>query len=355
MNKTTKKITWSVVGVIGVSGLAYIILGFFIIMIVLGGLGGASKNEEKERDSAFSGNGMHSCSPTGEINQTLWDSIFNDPAQSGKLSGKGDKIIELSEEKGIDPVLFASIAFHETMWGKSNAIVEKNNPGGLMGANGLMVFDTLDEGLESMARTLYNRIIVDGLVTIEKLGAVYAPIGADNDPNDLNSNWVPVTTRIAESLGGLVMNCEVLTDFTFDFDGDVSELRANIASSGTVWLGKPYVWGGGRTPASASRGEFDCSSFVHWVYKKNGIELGNMGSVSTETLKHMGKQIPISEIKVGDLIFWDTYKVDGHVGIYIGDGKFIGSQSSTGVAIESVNSSYWSSVFKGHVRRIVED
>ncbi|WP_252314401.1 NlpC/P60 family protein [Sinobaca sp. H24] len=36
------------------------------------------------------------------------------------------------------------------------------------------------------------------------------------------------------------------------------------------------------------------------------------------------------------MVFFDTYKLDGHVGIYIGDGQFIGSQSSTGVAIESM-------------------
>jgi cell wall-associated NlpC family hydrolase len=35
----------------------------------------------------------------------------------------------------------------------------------------------------------------------------------------------------------------------------------------------------------------------------------------------------------GDLVFFNTYKKDGHVGIYIGNGKFIGSQSSTGVEI----------------------
>src|SRR5690625_1142578 len=102
-------------------------------------------------------------------------------------------------------------------------------------------------------------------------------------------------------------------------------------------------------------GYFDCSSFVHWAYKENGIDLGALSNVSTETLNKMGERISMDDMKVGDLIFWDTYKDDGHVGIYIGDGNFIGAQSSTGVAIESLSSSYWSSVFNGHVRRIIED
>ncbi|EDO1100288.1 peptidoglycan DD-metalloendopeptidase family protein, partial [Listeria monocytogenes] len=43
--------------------------------------------------------------------------------------------------------------------------------------------------------------------TIEKLGAIYAPIGASNDPTGLNQNWVPTVTSIAQKFGGLTMNC----------------------------------------------------------------------------------------------------------------------------------------------------
>lgn len=339
-------------GALGISGSVVIVVIIVFMLLLSAIIGGSTSNQESD----YSGGGMYSCSSTGDINQEKWDAVFNDSNRSGKLNGYGDKIIQLSQEKGIDPVLFASISLHETAWGKSNAIQSKNNPGGLMTSSGLMSFATLDEGLESMARTLYNRIIVDGLLTIEKLGSVYAPIGADNDPTGLNNHWVPTVENIAVNhLGGLTMNCDSMKDFEFIFDGDVSALRESLATTGTKWLGRPYVWGGGRTPEGASRGEFDCSSFVHWVYKQNGMELGNMGSVSTETLKHLGTKISINEIKVGDLIFWDTYKPDGHVAIYIGDGKFIGAQSSNGVSIEKLSNTYWQSVFSGHVRRIVQD
>jgi len=46
-------------------------------------------------------------------------------------------------------------------------------------------------------------------------------------------------------------------------------------------------------------------------------------------------------MKTGDLVFFDTYKKDGHVGIYVGDGKFIGTQTSTGVAIADMSKGYW--------------
>jgi soluble lytic murein transglycosylase-like protein len=57
-------------------------------------------------------------------------------------------------------------------------------------------------------------------------------------------------------------------------------------------------------------------------------------------------------MQVGDVVFFDTYKKNGHVGIYLGNGKFMGSQSATGVAIADMNSGYWKQHFSGTVRRI---
>ena len=77
------------------------------------------------------------------------------------------------------------------------------------------------------------------------------------------------------------------------------------------------------------------------------------GITSTETLKHLGETVSPSDIQPGDLVFFDTYKTDGHVGIYIGNGKFIGAQTSTGVAIADMKpGSYWAEVFNGRVKRI---
>ena len=92
---------------------------------------------------------------------------------------------------------------------------------------------------------------------------------------------------------------------------------------------------------------------MHWAFAQVGVDLGPLTSTSTETLKHLGKPIQASEMQPGDLVFFDTYKRDGHVGIYIGNGKFIGAQSSTGVAIADMSpGTYWSDVFNGRVKRI---
>lgn len=113
-------------------------------------------------------------------------------------------------------------------------------------------------------------------------------------------------------------------------------------SAGYSVIGTPYVWAG------KSPGGFDCSGFVSWAYAQEGISIPS----STAGLSGVGTKISYSEAKPGDLVFFNTYKTNGHVGIYLGGGKFIGAQNSTGVAVADMSSGYWKSKFSGHVRRV---
>ncbi|MDQ6598403.1 C40 family peptidase [Bacillus salipaludis] len=122
-----------------------------------------------------------------------------------------------------------------------------------------------------------------------------------------------------------------------------------VIKAGYKYIGNSvYIFGGGRNASDIANGWFDCSGFVHWAFGQAGIEIGS----STDSLKNEGKQVPFDEIQPGDLVFFDTYKKDGHVGIYIGNGKFIGSQNNTGVAIEDLSKGYWKQTFNGRVVRI---
>ena len=94
----------------------------------------------------------------------------------------------------------------ETGYGTSDAIRNKNNPGGYMdpatGCSTIKRFSSLDEGIEAVVRNLANGYINQGLNTVNSIGAKYCPVGAANDPNGLNVNWVGNVTTIYNELSG---------------------------------------------------------------------------------------------------------------------------------------------------------
>ncbi|PAD70971.1 peptidase [Bacillus sp. 7586-K] len=123
----------------------------------------------------------------------------------------------------------------------------------------------------------------------------------------------------------------------------------DLISAGYKYIGNSvYVFGGGRSASDIANGRFDCSGFVAWAFSTVGVNVG----ASTDSLKNTGTRVPASQMQPGDMVFFDTYKKDGHVGIYVGAGKFIGSQSSTGVAIANMSSGYWAQKFNGRVMRV---
>lgn len=114
-----------------------------------------------------------------------------------------------------------------------------------------------------------------------------------------------------------------------------------VLNAGKPFLGMPYNWGG-KSPSTG----FDCSGFVSWAYSQAGVSIPS----STSLLKTYGQKVPYSQIQPGDLVFF--FSGNSHVGIYVGGGKFIGAQNSTGLAYASMTSGYWEGQFKGHVRRV---
>lgn len=64
-----------------------------------------------------------------------------------------------------------------------------------MGSNGLKSYSSFDEGLDAFVSLLKNRYFNKGLTTIEKIQPVYCPVGAKNDPNNLNKYWSANVTK----------------------------------------------------------------------------------------------------------------------------------------------------------------
>lgn len=113
-------------------------------------------------------------------------------------------------------------------------------------------------------------------------------------------------------------------------------------NAGYQHLGTPYTWAG-KGPSG-----FDCSGFVSWAYGQAGYSIPS----STAGLSGTGSKVSSSDVQPGDLVFFNTYKTNGHVGIYVGNGNFIGAQNSTGLAVADMTSGYWKEKFAGHVRRV---
>ena len=95
------------------------------------------------------------------------------------------------EKYGVDPDLLMAIAIHETGNGTSSAFRNKKNAMGVSpNGGGPRSFETVEAGIDYMARQLARNYLGQGLTTIAAIGKKYAPPGASNDPRGLNSHWV---------------------------------------------------------------------------------------------------------------------------------------------------------------------
>lgn len=113
-------------------------------------------------------------------------------------------------------------------------------------------------------------------------------------------------------------------------------------------LGVPYRRGG-NTEATG----FDCSGFVRYLYENS---VGQLLPRRAEEQARSTETIDRSELKPGDLVFFNTMKrAFSHVGIYVGDGKFIHApRTGKAVKVDDMRSAYWQKRFNG-ARRVPLD
>ena|SRR5688572_650571 len=115
------------------------------------------------------------------------------------------------------------------------------------------------------------------------------------------------------------------------------------ASSALKMVGKPYRYGGS-TPAG-----FDCSGLVQYSYQQAGVTLPR----ATDALLQASQPLRGQHLRRGDLLFFDQEgKKKSHVGIYLGDGRFVHAPSSgKAVRTDRLDSAYWKKHL-AEVRRI---
>jgi cell wall-associated NlpC family hydrolase len=98
---------------------------------------------------------------------------------------------------------------------------------------------------------------------------------------------------------------------------------------------------GGDSPATG----FDCSGFVRYVFQQIGTSLPRNAS----EISHLGRKVGRDELEPGDLVFFNTLRRPfSHVGIYLGDHRFIHSPSGGGkVEIVNMSHRYWERRYNG--------
>jgi len=110
-------------------------------------------------------------------------------------------------------------------------------------------------------------------------------------------------------------------------------------------IGVDYKYGG----ASHVTG-FDCSGLVVHVFREGyGMNLPR----TSQSQSQVGRAVSAEELQPGDLVFYNTlHRPFSHVGIYLGEGKFIHApKTGTAVRIENMKSPYWTTRWNG-ARRV---
>jgi murein DD-endopeptidase len=105
------------------------------------------------------------------------------------------------------------------------------------------------------------------------------------------------------------------------------------ASSASQMVGKPYRYGG------ASPAGFDCSGLIAFSYQQAGVSLPR----STAEQRRASQRVKLAELKRGDLLFFDERgRKASHVGIYLGERRFVHAPSSgKSVRNDTLDSPYW--------------
>ena len=147
-----------------------------------------------------------------------------------------------------------------------------------------------------------------------------------------------------DDMGSFLINKDVLSQID-QVRQKVTDGASSLVGNALGFLGVPYRRGGN----TAETG-FDCSGFVKAMYEQTvGLILPRKAEQQAAATQRIDK----ADLQPGDLVFFNTMRrAFSHVGIYIGEGKFVHSpKPGSEVRIESMSLSYWTRRFDG-ARRV---
>ena len=175
------------------------------------------------------------------------------------------------------------------------------------------------------------------------LAALSAPLLAANPPPAVST--IPPTSAPSDPLAAMAP-VELATPDSAPIAEQLQALQAASAAPSTstrvktvlqrafALLGTPYRWGG----TSPDRG-FDCSGLVGYVFRSIGIDLPRVSRAMANEGVAITDRTALAE---GDLVFFGRRGRVDHVGIYVGDGKFLHApRTGRDVTVSSLTSGYW--------------
>lgn len=150
--------------------------------------------------------------------------------------------------------------------------------------------------------------------------------------------WI---TRFGRSLRGAALALAWAALWPIQANAQEYDASADVVLAALSHLGVPYRYGGDE-PA---RG-FDCSGLVRHVFLQSAaLELPR----NSADMARLGHRVGRDDLQPGDLVFFNTRgQPNSHVGIYIGDGRFVHAPARRGhVRVEPFDATYWRARFNG--------
>ncbi len=251
---------------------------------------------------SFSGGGGSAAS----LDKAAFDRKFSGTA----LAGKYDQIVAEASANGIPPALLAGIIAHET---GNGLVLSGNNPGGLMDpATGMarkMQFASLDQGIRKTAQNIAKRYREAG-GDLRKMGSVYAPPGAANDPGGLNGGWTAGVGKQMRSLSGGVGSVGLgdAVGIAAQYKGlnEYRDYRVLASYLGADVRGRDNAW---------------CARFVNRTLEAAGGR--GTGSAVANSFQRWGSAVDPSDVRRNDVLL-QTHGLGfnqpgGHVGFATGE------------------------------------
>ena len=145
----------------------------------------------------------------------------------------------------------------------------------------------------------------------------WVKVDLDNTNGFISKDYVDISVQLPKAM--------TMTEVRYG--NGVSDVRVDLISYATQFVGNPYVWGG----TSLTNGA-DCSGFTLSIFAKYGVYLPHYSKAQA----NCGTRISASEAKPGDLFFYGSGSSISHVAIYIGNGQIVhASSKKTGIKISN--------------------